>query len=167
MSATTVFGQVRSEQASTHSKRNAFIVFTVIALFALSFFVGRATATSHVSSSAQVATHTQLSPADRAIVANDVANTGTVTAAKLSPADRAIVAGELANTAPLSGTLTTEKMSAANRAEIANDLAPLSGTGTTTQLSPANRAEIANDVAPVTPQLSQANSATCVAGRPC
>jgi hypothetical protein len=167
MSATTVFGQVRSEQASTHSKRNAFIVFTVIALFALSFFVGRATATSHVSSSAQVATHTQLSPADRAIVANDVANTGTVTAAKLSPADRAIVAGDLANTAPLSGTLTTEKMSAANRAEIANDLAPLSGTGTTTQLSPANRAEIANDVAPVTPQLSQANSATCVAGRPC
>jgi hypothetical protein len=92
MSATTVFGQVRSDQASTHTKRNAVIAFTVIALFALSFFVGRATASSHVSPSAQVATHTQLSP--------------------------------------------------------------------------ANRAEIANDVAPVTP-LSQADTASCIAGRPC
>jgi hypothetical protein len=73
MSATTVFGQVRSDQASTHSKRNAVIALTVIALFALSFFVGRATATSHVGSSTQVATHTQLSPANRALIANDVA----------------------------------------------------------------------------------------------
>jgi hypothetical protein len=134
MSATTVFGQVHSDQTSTHSKRNAVIVFTVIALFALSFFLGRATATSHAGSSAQVATHTQLSPADRAIVANDVA---PVTP-QLSPADRAIVAGD---TAPLTGTLSTEKMSAANRAEIANDV-------------------------PVTP-LSQVNTTSCVAGRPC
>jgi hypothetical protein len=139
MSATTVFGQVGSDQASTHTKRNAVIVFTVIALFALSFFVGRVTASSHVNSTAQVATHAQLSPADRAIITNDVANTGTFTA---------------------------EQMSAANRAEIANDVAPLSNTGTTTKLSAANRAEIANDVAPVTP-LSQANTASCVAGRPC
>lgn len=143
MSATTVFGQVRSDQASTHSRRNAVIAFTVIALFALSFFVGRATATTHASSSAQVATHVQLSPADRAIVANEVANTGTVTAAQLSPANRAIVAGDVANAASLSGTVTTEKMSA------------------------ANRAEITTDVAPVTSQLSQANSASCIAGRPC
>ncbi len=71
MSATTVFGQVGTDQASTHNKRHAVIVFTVIALFALSFFLGRATATSHVGSTAQ--THAQLSPADRAIVANDVA----------------------------------------------------------------------------------------------
>jgi hypothetical protein len=140
MSATTVFGQVGTDQASTHNKRNAAIALIVIALFALSFFVGRATATSHVSSSAQVASHTQLSPADRAIVANDVSTTGTVSAAQLSPADRAIVAGDVAS---LSGTVTTEKMSA------------------------ANRAEIANDVAPAAPQLSQANSASCVAGRPC
>jgi hypothetical protein len=138
MSATTVFGQVSTEQSSTHSKRNAVVVFTVIALFALSFFVGRATATSHVSSPAQVATHTQLSPADRAIVANDVATTGNATAAQLSPADRA---------------------------EIANDVAPLTNAGTD-KLSPANRAQIANDLAPVTP-LSQANTASCIAGRPC
>ncbi len=117
MSATTVFGQVGTDQSSTHNKRNAVIVFTVIALFALSFFLGRATAPSHVSSTAQ--THAQLSPADRAIVANDVA-TGPVSA-KLSPADRAIVAGDVAKTGPLS----TEKMSAANRAEIANDVAPV------------------------------------------
>jgi hypothetical protein len=116
MSATTVFGQVGSDQASTHAKRNAVIVFTVIGLFALSFFVGRATAASHVNSGAQVATHAQLSPADRA--------------------------------------------------EIANDVAPLSNTGTE-KLSPADRAEIANDVAPATPQLSQANTTSCIAGRPC
>jgi hypothetical protein len=73
MSATTAFGQVRGDQAPTHTKRNAVLVFTVIGLFALSFFVGRMTATSHVSSPAQVATHAQLSPADRAIVANDAA----------------------------------------------------------------------------------------------
>ena len=80
MSATTVFGQVRTGETSTHSKRNAVIALTVVALFALSFFVGRAAATSHVSSSAQVATHSQLSPANRAIIANDVAplsNAGT------------------------------------------------------------------------------------------
>jgi hypothetical protein len=119
MSATTVFGQVGTDQASTHNKRNAVIALIVIALFALSFFVGRATATSHVSSSAQVASHTQLSPADRAIVANDLPPTYVEVAPN----------GE--------------------------------------QLSPANRAEIANDVAPAAPQLSQANSASCVAGRPC
>lgn len=141
MSATTVFGQVRSDQASTHSKRNAVIVFTVIALFALSFFVGRATATSHVSSSAQVATHTQLSPADRAVIAGDVA--------------------------PLSNAGTTEQLTPADRAVIAGEVAPLSNAGTTVQLSPANRALVANDVAPVTQQLSQANSASCVPGRPC
>ncbi len=157
MSATTVFGQVGTEQSSTHNKRNAIIVFTVIALFALSFFLGRATAPSHVSSKAQI--HAQLSPADRAIVANDVA-TGPVSA-KLSPADRAIVAGDVAS---VPGTATTEKMSAANRAEIANDVAPL--TKTATQVSPANRAQVANDVAPVTP-ISQANTASCFAGRPC
>jgi dipeptide/tripeptide permease len=93
MSATTVFGQVRSDQASAHSKRNAVIALTVIALFALSFFVGRETASTHASSTAQVTT--------------------------------------------------------------------------TEQLSPANRALIANDAAPVTQQLSQANTASCVAGRPC
>jgi hypothetical protein len=115
MSATTAFGQVRGDQAPTHTKRNAVLVFTVIGLFALSFFVGRMTATSHVSSPAQVATHAQLSPANRAIVANDAATTGTVTPVQLSPADRAIVA---------------------------------------------------NDAAPVTP-ISQANTTSCIAGRPC
>jgi len=138
MSATTVFGQVRTGETSTRSLRNAAIAMIIIALFALSFFVGRATATSHVSSSAQVATHPQLSPANRALIANDVA--------------------------PVSGT--TEQLSPANRALIANDIAPVSGT-TTEQLSPANRALIANDAAPVTQQLSQANTASCVAGRPC
>jgi hypothetical protein len=117
MSTTTVFGQVGTDQASTHNKRNAVIVFTVIALFALSFFVGRATATSHVSSTAQVATHAQLSPADRAIVTNEVAPLSNTVATELSPADRAIVA----------------------------DDAP---------------------VAPVTP-LGQANTTSCIAGRPC
>jgi hypothetical protein len=139
MSTTTVFGQVGTDQASTHNKRNAVIVFTVIALFALSFFLGRATATSHVSSSAHVATHAQLSPADRAIVAGEVAS--------------------------LNGTVTTEKMSAANRAEISNDVAALSNSGTSTQLSPADRAIVAND-APVA-SLSQANTTSCIAGRPC
>jgi hypothetical protein len=163
MSATTVFGQVGTDQVPTHNKRNAVIVFTVIALFALSFFLGRATATSHVSSNA-AQTHAQLSPADRAQIANDVA-TGPVSA-KLSPADRAIVAGDLAKTGPLGA----EKMSAANRAEIANDAAPL--TNTSTQLSSANRAQIANDVAPATnagttTKLSQANTTSCIAGRPC
>jgi hypothetical protein len=162
MSTTTVFGQVGTDQASTHNKRNAVIVFTVIALFGLSFFLGRATATSHVSSSAQLVTHTQLSPADRAIVANDVAPLSNTVARQLSPADRAIVAGDVAKT----GTVTTEKMSAANRAEIANDVAPLSTSGTPTQLSPADRAIVANDVAPVAP-LSQANTTSCIAGRPC
>ncbi len=116
MSTTTVFGQVGTDQAPTHNKRNAVIVFTVIALFALSFFLGRATASSHVGSSARVGTHTQLSPADRA--------------------------------------------------EIANDVATLGNSGTTTQLSPADRAIVANDVAPVAP-LSQANTTSCIAGRPC
>ena len=116
MSATTVFGQVRTGETSTRSLRNAAIAMIIIALFALSFFVGRATATSHVGSSAQVATHEQLSPANRALIANDIA--------------------------------------------------PVSGT-TTEQLSPANRALVANDAAPVTQQLSQANTASCVAGRPC
>jgi hypothetical protein len=160
MSTTTVRGQVSTDQPSTHSKRNAVIALTVIALSILSFFVGRVTAPSHVRSSAQVATHAQLSSSDRAIVANDVA-TGPASA-RLSPADRAIVAGDVAKTGPV----TTEKMSAANRAEIANDVASLSNTGTTTKLSPANRAQIANDVAPVTP-LSQANTTACIAGRPC
>lgn len=136
MSTTTVRGQVSTDQPSTHSKRNAVIALTVIALSILSFFVGRVTAPSDVSSSAQVATHAQLSPADRAIVANDVA-TGPVSA-QLSPADRAIVAGDVAKT----GTVPTEKMSAANRAEIANDVAPLS-------------------------PLGQANTTSCIAGRPC
>jgi uncharacterized protein YciW len=163
MSTTTVFGQVGTDQASTHNKRNAVIVFTVIALFALSFFLGRATATSHVSSSAQLVTHTQLSPADRAIVANDVAPLTNTVARQLSPADRAIVAGDVSSA---TGTVTTEKMSAANRAEIANDVAPLSNSGNTTQLSPADRAIVANDVAPVAP-LSQANTTSCIAGRPC
>lgn len=112
MSTTTVFGQVDTNQASTHTKRNAGIVFTVIALFALSFFLGRTTAPNHVGSSAQ--THAQLSQADRAIVANDVA--------------------------------------------------PV--TNGTTKLSPADRAIIANDVARVT-SLSQANTTSCIAGRPC
>jgi hypothetical protein len=116
MSTTTVFGQVDTNRPATHNKRDAVIVFTVIALFALSFFLGRATATNHVGSSAKVATHAQLSPADRAIVANDVA--------------------------PVSGQVTTEQMSA------------------------ANRAEIANDVAPAVP-LGQANTTSCIAGRPC
>jgi hypothetical protein len=116
MSATTVFGQVGSDRASTHSKRNAVIVFTVIALFALSFFVGRTTAPTQARP-AQVATHEQLNPADRAIIAGDAA--------------------------------------------------PVSNTGSITKLSPANRALIANDVAPVTSQLSQANTASCIAGRPC
>jgi hypothetical protein len=138
MSATTVFGQVGTDQPSTHNKRNAVIVFTVIALFALSFFVGRATATSHVGSSTQVATHAQLSPADRAIVAGEVAS--------------------------LNGTVSTEKMSAANRAEITSGVAALN-TGTSTQLSPANRAIVANDIAPA--PLSQANTTSCIAGRPC
>jgi hypothetical protein len=119
MSATTVFGQVGTDQAPTHNKRNAVIALIVIALFALSFFVGRATATSHVGSAAQVATHPQLSAANRAQIANDVAPTYVEVAPN----------GE--------------------------------------QLSAANRAQIANDVAPATPQLSQANSASCVAGRPC
>jgi hypothetical protein len=92
MSATTVFGRVGSDRASIHSKRNAVIVFTVIALFAVSFFVGRTTAPTH---------------------------------ARLAP------------------------------------------VATHAQLSPANSALIANDVAPVTPPLSQANTASCVAGRPC
>jgi len=139
MSATTVFGQVGTDQVSTHNKRNAVIALIVIALFALSFFVGRATATGHVGSAAQGATHPQLSPADRAIVANDVAPLVNTVARQLSPADRAIVANDVA---PLSGSVTTDKMSA------------------------ANRAEIANDVAPVTP-LSQANTTSCIAGRPC
>ena len=120
MSATTVFGQVGSGQASTHSKRNAVISFTVIALFALSFFLGRATASRH---SSPITAHPQLSAADRAIVAGDVAAPG--------------------NTAPLSNIATS------------------------TKLTPANRALIANDVAPVAPLLSQANTASCVAGRPC
>jgi hypothetical protein len=162
MSTTTVRGQVGTDQPATHAKRNATIALTVIALSILSFFVGRVTAPSHTSSSAKVATHAQLSPADRAIVANDVA-TGPV-AANLSPADRAIVAGDVAKTSPV----TTEKMSAANRAEIANGVAPLSNTGALSKLSPANRGQIANDdVAPVTPQLSQANATSCIAGRPC
>ncbi len=141
MSATTVFGQVRTGETSTHSKRNAVIALTVIALFALSFFVGRATATSHASTSGQapIVTHPRLSPANAGLIANDVA--------------------------PVSGT-TAQQLSPANRALIANDVAPVSGT-TTQQLSPANRALIANDVAPVTPQLSQANTASCVVGRPC
>ena len=103
MSATTVFGQVRSDQVSTHSKRNAVIALTVIALFALSFFVGRATATSHVSSSAQVSgtTTEQLSPANRALIANDVA---PLTALELSPANRALIANDVA---PLSNAVTT------------------------------------------------------------
>jgi len=159
MSTTTVRGQVSTDQPSTHSKRNAVIALTVIALSILSFFVGRVTAPSHVSSAAQVATHAQFSPADRAIVANDVA-TGPVSA-NLSPADRAIVADDVAKTGPV----TTEKMSAANRAEITNDIAPLSNNGAST-LSAANRAQIAKDVAPVTP-LSQANTTSCIAGRPC
>ena len=123
MSTTTVFSQVDTNQTSTHTKRNAIIVFTVIALFALSFFVGRATATSHVgTSSAQVTTHPQLSPANRAQIANDVAPTYVEVAPN----------GE--------------------------------------QISPANRALIANEVAPLTalnPRLGQANSASCLAGRPC
>ena len=114
MSTTTVFGQTDTDQVSTHNKRNAVIVFTVIALFALSFFLGRATAPDHVGSSAQ--THAQLTAADRAIVANEVA--------------------------------------------------PLSNTGFA-KLSPTNRGQIMNDdVAPVTP-LSQANTTSCIAGRPC
>lgn len=163
MSTTTVFGQVGTDQSSTHNKRNAVIVFTVIALFALSFFLGRATATSHVNSTAQLATHAQLSPADRTIVANEVAPLSNTVATQLSPADRAIVAGEIAS---LNGTVTTEKMSPANRAEITNDAAALSNTGT--QLSPADRAIVAHDApaAPVTP-LSQANTTSCIAGRPC
>ena len=71
MSATTVFGQVRSDQAAAHSRRNAVIALTVIALFALSFFIGRETATTHASSTAQVTTTEQLSPANRALIAND------------------------------------------------------------------------------------------------
>src|ERR1019366_1864313 len=139
MSATTVFGQVRSDQVSTHSKRNAVIALTVIALFALSFFVGRATATSHVSSSAQVSgtTTEQLSPANRALIANDVAplsNAGTTE--QLSPANRALIANDVA---PLSNAGTTDKLSPANRALIANDVAPLSNAGRTDKLSPANR----------------------------
>jgi hypothetical protein len=144
MSATTVFGQVRSDQASTHSKRNAVIALTIIALFAVSFFVGRATASSHVSStssSAQVATHPQLSPANRAIIAGEVA--------------------------PLSNASTTERLSPANRALIAGEVAPLSNASTTEQLSPANRAIIAEYPSPVPQQLSQALTGTCVAGRPC
>ena len=100
MSATTVFGQVRSDQAPTHTKRKAVVVFTVIGLFAVSFFLGRTTATNHVSSGTQFATHAQLSPADRAIVANDVApisNTGTD---KLSPANRALLATDVAAVTP-------------------------------------------------------------------
>ena len=97
MSTTTVFGQVDTNRPATHTKRNAVIVFTVIALFALSFFLGRATATNHVGSSAQVATHTQLSPADRAIVANDVATVSNTVGRQLSPADRAIVANDVAD----------------------------------------------------------------------
>jgi hypothetical protein len=166
MSATTVIGQVRSDQATTHSKRNAVIALIAIGLFALSFFVGRATATSHVNSSAQVATHTQLSPADRAIVANDVAPLSQAIT-KLSPADRAIVANDVA---PVSEAVT--KLSPADRAIVANDVAPVTPTYVEVapngeQISPANRAQIANDVAPVTQQFSQANTASCIAGRPC
>jgi hypothetical protein len=140
MSATTVFGQVRSDQASTHAKRNAVIALTVIALFALSFFVGRATATNHVSSSssAQVGSAEKLSPANRAIIAGDGA--------------------ALSNVGSVGGI---EKLSPANAAQIARDVAPV-----TEQLSAANAAQVANDVAPVS-QFGQANTAVCVAGRPC
>lgn len=145
MSTTTFFGQVGTDRASTHNKRNAVIVFTVIALFALSFFLGRATAPSDVGSVAQVATHTQLSPADRAIVANDVAPI-TPTYVEVAP--------------------NGDQLSPANRALIANEVAPLSNTGLA-KLSHANRGQIMNDdVAPVAP-LSQANITSCIAGRPC
>ena len=143
MSTTTVFGQVDTDQPSTHNKRNAAIVFTVIALFALSFFLGRATAPNHLGSSAQ--THAQLSAADRAIVANDVAPI-TPTYVEVAP--------------------NREQLSPANRALIANDVAPLSNTSLA-KLSPTNRGQIMNDdLAPVTP-LSQANTTSCIAGRPC
>jgi hypothetical protein len=53
------------------------------------------------------------------------------------------------------------------RGLIAGEVAPLSGTDTTGQLSPANRALIANDVVPASQQFGQANSASCIADRPC
>ena len=153
MSATTVFGQVSTGETSTHSKRNAVIAMIIIALFALSFFVGRATATSHVGSSAQVATHEQLSPANRALVANDIAPVSGTATEQLSPANRALVANDVA-------PLTALELTPANPAQIPNEPAPL----TALELSPANRALIANDVAPLSNAVT---TASCVAGRPC
>jgi hypothetical protein len=166
MSATTVFGQVRSDQASTHSKRNAAIALTVIALFALSFFVGRATASSHVSSSAQVATR-QLSPADRAIVAGEVAPLNNVgTTQQLTPADRAIVAGEVAPITPTYVEVAPngEQLAPANRALIAGEVAPI--TPTYVEVAPNGEQPVPANPG-LSQQLSQANSASCVAGRPC
>lgn len=106
MSATTVLGPVSSEQTRTPSKRTIVIAMTIVVLFAVSFFVGRATATNHVSS---------------------VTSTAQVTRAQLSHANAALIAGD---TAPLSVTGTTTQLSAANRAQIAGDTAPV-----TSQLS--------------------------------
>jgi hypothetical protein len=180
MSATTATRPARNDQPSTspsrwsRSKRPVGVAVVLAILFAAAFVVGQVT-TSHHASSTPVTP--QLSAANRALIANDVA---PVTAPQLSAANRALIANDVAPvTAPqLSAAnraliandvapVTAPQLSAANRALIANDVAPVTGTGITPQLSAANRALIANDVAPVTPQLSQANAASCRVGQPC
>jgi len=99
MSATTVVGRVSSDPSWTHAKRTALIGLTVVALVAMSFFVGRATAhLGSTSFSAQVVgTRTQLSAANRALIAGEVAPAGVArTTSALSPANRALIAAEVA-----------------------------------------------------------------------
>jgi steroid 5-alpha reductase family enzyme len=77
MSATTFTGSARNDQSWTRAKRTVLVAAAIVVLFAVSFFIGRATSTTqHVATitpaSAQVAgTGAQLSPADRAQIAND------------------------------------------------------------------------------------------------
>jgi hypothetical protein len=79
MTATTVLGQVRNDQSWTRAKRTVLIAAAIVVLFAVSFFIGRATSsTQHVTTITPTAAHVagtapQLSAANRALIANDVA----------------------------------------------------------------------------------------------
>ena len=77
MSATTLLSPVRNDQAWTRAKRTVLVAAAIVVLFAVSFFIGRATSTTqHVTTITPTAAHVagtgaQLSPADRAQIAND------------------------------------------------------------------------------------------------
>jgi hypothetical protein len=80
MSATTVLGQVRDEQAWARAKRTIVIALATVVLFAVSFLIGRATAATsqHVVTTTPISAQligsgAQLSHADSAQVSGDVA----------------------------------------------------------------------------------------------